>query len=342
MAAAFTVMLWAFRGIGATQVLMLLRNLHVGILLVPLPFFVAQLIETAAWRTTFNELGCVVSYVSLLRVRLACEGIVQTLPGGVLVAESLKPKLLMSQCGLTASDAICGAASRKLLLLVSQCFYFTAAVVVGLHGLRTLGAGWWLQSLIATGWLVWVLSATTLTLVLCRGDVCCRLLRTLRRLPLKAVRAATAAWSKGFAKTDARIVELCALGPRRLARSAALYLLAWCWEAIETLLVLRLLGVRLDWGTICLIEVCASMIRNIAFMSPAGLGIQDLGYAGLLQVFGVPDWLSVAATFTVLKRSKELLWSAAGYCILATMRERRPSARASGPARDNQSMCPVG
>jgi uncharacterized membrane protein YbhN (UPF0104 family) len=84
------------------------------------------------------------------------------------------------------------------------------------------------------------------------------------------------------------------------------------------------------------------MIRNIAFVSPAGLGIQDLGYAGLLQVFGVPDWLSVAATFTVLKRSKELLWSAAGYCILATMRGKQPSVRTLGPTRDNQSMCPAG
>jgi len=342
MVTAFAVMLWAFRGVGSARVLMLLRELHASILLVLLPFALAQLTETAAWRATFNELGCEVSYISLLRVRLACEGIAQTLPGGVLVAESLKPKLLMTECGLTASDAVCGAASRKLLLLVSQCFYFTAAVVAGLHGLRTLREGWWLQSLVAAAWLAWVLSATALTLVLSRGDVCCRLLRALKRLPLKAMRAATAAWSNGFAKTDARIVEFCALGPRRLARSTALYLLAWCWEAAETLLLLRLLGVRLDWGTLCLVEVCASMIRNIAFASPGGLGIQDLGYAGLLQVFGVPDWLSVAATFTVLKRSKELLWSAAGYCILATMRGKPPSLGALRPTRDNQSMCPAG
>jgi len=335
-------MLWAFRGVGSIQVLMLLRELHATILLVPLPFALDQLTETAAWRATFKELGCAVSYVSLLRIRLACEGIVQTLPGGILVAESLKPKLLMTQCGLTASDAVCGAASRKLLLLVSQCFYFTAAVVAGLHGLRTLREGWWLQSLIAAAWLALVLSASALTLVLCRGDVCCRLLRALKSLPLKAMRAATVAWGSGFTKTDARIVEFCALGPRRLARSTALYLSAWCWEAAETVLLLRLLGVRLDWGTLCLLEVCASMIRNVAFISPGGLGIQDLGYAGLLHIFGVPDWLSVAATFTLLKRSKELLWSAAGYCILATMRGKQPSEHAMGPTHDNQSMCPAG
>ncbi len=74
------------------------------------------------------------------------------------------------------------------------------------------------------------------------------------------------------------------------------------------------------------------MIRHIAFVSPAGLGFQDLGYAGLLQVFGVPDWLAVAAAFSLLKRGKELFWSVIGYGMLAAMKGKRAPvlARATG------------
>lgn len=302
----------------------------------PLPFAFAQLTETAAWRETFRELGCDAKYGPLLRVRLACEAIVQTLPAGMVVAESLKPALLVSQVRLNASDAVCGTASRKLLLLVTQCVYFALAVIVGLPALLDAAQasrfGFWLPSIVGIAWLVLLVAASGLWFAMQGGNVCQQVLQLLKSIPIRGLRNAAHAWSAGFAKTDARIRELCSLGPARLARAVGLYLLAWCLEAAETLLLLRLLGVQLDWGTLCLIEVCASMIRHIAFVSPAGLGFQDLGYAGLLQVFGVPDWLAVAAAFSLLKRGKELFWSVIGYGMLAAMKGKRAPvlARATG------------
>jgi uncharacterized membrane protein YbhN (UPF0104 family) len=98
-------------------------------------------------------------------------------------------------------------------------------------------------------------------------------------------------------------------------------------EALETFTILRLLGVHLDWKTILLIEVCASMVRNVAFLSPAGLGAQDLSYAALLRLFNAPDALSVAAAFVLLKRGKELLWSLAGYGLLAGLTDPNAPTR---------------
>ena len=129
---------------------------------------------------------------------------------------------------------------------------------------------------------------------------------------------------------DQRLVDLCRLGPRRLALPTLLYLIAWTCEAAETSLLLSLLGVKLDIGTFCLIEVCAATMRHVFFVAPAGIGVQDLSYAALLHVFGVPGWLGVAAAFTVLKRSKEVLWSLVGYGLIATMpRWSRASADAT-------------
>lgn len=330
-------MAWAFRNVNISRTVALLSSIHVGVWLIPLPFALAQLTETWAWKITFSELGCSVPYRALLRVRIACEGITQTCPGGMVVAESLKPGLLMSQCRLSASDAVCGTASRKFLILVAHCGYFAIAGLLGLPALRivirTSSVGRLLASAVAIAWLVLLVSALSLGLLLSRGDVCRRVHALLGQLPVRALRTAVLNWKAGFLRTDQRIAELFALGPRRLAKSTGLYLLAWCWEAIETILLFSLLGVHLDIGTLCLIEVSASMIRQIAFLSPAGLGAQDLGYVGLLQVFGVADPLGVTAAFILLKRGKELLWSLIGYSLLIRMnRPARLDKHAAQPA----------
>ena len=321
------IITWAFRNVSLERTFGLLSEIHAGIWLIPLPFALAQVTETYAWRTALGQLKCSVPYLGLLRVRLACEGITQTCPGGLLIAESIKPSLLMSQCRLTASDAVCGTASRKFLILVAHCGYFTLAALLGIPALLTLAhassIGRLCSGAVVTSWLVLALSALGLGLVLGRGDMCKRVHALLGRLPIKALRNATSNWKSGFFQTDRRIAEFCSLGPRRLAKATLFYLLAWCFEAVETCLLFYLLGLHLDIGTLCVIEISASMIRQIAFLSPAGLGAQDLGYAGLLQIFGVPNAVSVAAAFLLLKRGKELLWSLVGYSLL--MRMKRPA-----------------
>jgi hypothetical protein len=54
----------------------------------------------------------------------------------------------------------------------------------------------------------------------------------------------------------------------------------------------------------------------VAFVVPAGIGIQDLGYALFLRALAVPNASEVAAAFTLLKRGKELLLVTLGLCLL--------------------------
>jgi len=321
----------AFRNVDASAIAALLRRLEFGVWLVPIPFALGQVTETLAWKSVFERVHSRVSYARLLRIRLGCEGITATCPGGVLIAESIKPGLLMRQFGLTADQAICGTAARKYLLLVSQCFYFGIAALLGIPALRRVAhateQGWWLSVAVIVAFLALLLAAMGATLLFSRSHTCDQLHRWLSRFPSEKARRALARSRTAFEKTGARLTEFYGLGPRGLAQPIALYLLAWFWEAFETFTLLTLLGVSLDVGTILLIEVCASMVRNIAFLSPSGLGAQDLGYAGLLQLFAVPNALSLAVAFLLLKRAKELVWSLIGYGLLpGLMVEKGPSA----------------
>jgi hypothetical protein len=67
-----------------------------------------------------------------------------------------------------------------------------------------------------------------------------------------------------------------------------------------------------------------SFLKNVLFILPAGIGVQDVGYVSCLAALGVPDALDVGAAFSVLKRGKELFWASFGYWLLAS--EARPAA----------------
>ena len=63
-------------------------------------------------------------------------------------------------------------------------------------------------------------------------------------------------------------------------------------------------------------------MRSVGNFAPAGLGVQDAGYAVILQAMGLPG--PTTAAFVLLKRGKELVWIAVGYALLMAL--RRPAA----------------
>lgn len=336
---ALLALVWTFRNTDLAKIIDTIRLLVPAAWLIVVPFGLAQLSETAAWRWTFIELGHRVSYWPLLRVRLSCEAIAQTLPGGMLIAEAVKPGLLGSQCGLRPSDAVAGTASRKLLLLVTQCVYFGIAVVIGIPALRSAPS--WYIILVCGAWFILLAAALSFTGLLSRGNVCRWMIGLLTRLPIGHIQRSAESWRSGFNRADERIRAFCAIRHRDLLKSGLFYLGAWCLEAAETVLIFKLLAVPIDWQTLCLIEVCSSMVRHIAFVAPAGVGFQDLSYAGMLHLFGVGNWLQMAATFTLLKRGKELLWSCTGYLILASLRKAGSREQPSAEAEKGGNFCAV-
>jgi uncharacterized protein (TIRG00374 family) len=103
---------------------------------------------------------------------------------------------------------------------------------------------------------------------------------------------------------------------RELAAPALLFLGGWLLESLETWLILRLLGIELGFVEVASFEVLLSFLRNVLFVLPAGLGVQDLGYVTFLAALGVPDAVNAGAAFVVLKRTKELFWIGVGYTLL--------------------------
>lgn len=279
--------------------------------------------ETVGWRELVAELGYRLGYLPMLRIRVATEALFKSLPAGVVWCESMKPVLLRRHTGLPVPTGVAAAAGRKYARLWSQCMYISLAFALGLATLRRASRG-----LLGVAGLEWIVLATALLVLvlavamalgLSRSAFAERVHALAARLPIVGKRVAPA---RGFAETDQELARVGAMGGRALALPVLLCLVAWCTESVETWLVLRLLGVELSFAAALAIEVSVSFARQLFFMVPAGLGVQDAGYVGFLTALGVPNALEVGAAFVLIKRGIEVGYSLVGLALLGGLRPR--------------------
>jgi hypothetical protein len=297
------------------------------------PFAVGMTLDATGIRTLLRLLGRNVPLARLVAIRIATEALHLTAPAGFVVADSATAALLDARCGVPLAEGAVLAIARKWLVMRAHAVYILlgaaagAAALTGVSG-RLLGGRW-------LPWAVAVSALAPLVLSIALGagfrgqPALLRLQRALGRLPWDVVRERVARWRAGAVTVDGHLARV---GAARAAtwRATLAYFGSWLVEAVETTLILRLVGGPLDLGLAMAAEVGVSLVRSIGNVAPAGLGVQDAGYAVLFEALGVPA--PTTAAFVLLKRGKELAWIACGYALLAAM--RRPaiddSARVAG------------
>jgi uncharacterized membrane protein YbhN (UPF0104 family) len=93
------------------------------------------------------------------------------------------------------------------------------------------------------------------------------------------------------------------------------------------------------------LETTIILVRVLVVPVPGGLGVQDLGYVLFLRAFAVPDDTGVGGALVLLKRAKEVFWTAIGLAIFVSTRRRGPlpdegpeaALAAMGPAADRNA-----
>jgi hypothetical protein len=320
---ALTLLFYTFHRVDFSRVSESMAEVGLlGFCLIATPQLVSLCLECLGWSQVFSVLGRRVSVRSLLRVRLATEAVAQTLPLGVLWAESLKPLLLGRHAGVELSDSVAAIVARKYLLMASQAAYVALISAFGFVTLQQLSSV--LFGHAAVAWCAFAVSALLCFLAFgvsgafTRGRVADRVLGALRAIPNLNLQRTLRARQVTFASTDRQTVRYFSAG---LLKSTFLpgifFLTGWLCESVESYLILKLLGVELGFFAVASIEAMLSFAKNVAFVVPAGIGVQDVGYVSCLTALGVHDSLNLGAAFSVLKRGKELFWATLGYLLLA-------------------------
>lgn len=322
---AWGLALWSFAGVDPAPALRCLASAGPWLLLALVPHLLGLTLETWGWRSTLAAAGHPVGFRALWTIRIGTEALGQVMPGGPLVAESIKPHLLQRHCGLPLSVGVAATAHRKFVRLLAHGIYVLAGVALGASALAELSRSWlggttlgWMLAAVGCGLLA---SALVMGQTVGRGRLAERLWGMLLRLPSRRLRRAIREGAPAFLEADRQTAVLFALGPRVLAAPVLACVGSWCCEALETWLILELLGAALGLDVVLACELTISLARQILFVLPAGLGVQEAGYLGTLSTLAGSEVLSLGAAFVVVKRLKELCCGLLGVGLLGLLRE---------------------
>ena len=284
--------------------------------LLALPQLLAACLDARGSWSIIASFGRRARWADLIGVRLAADAIFMSMPSGSLIAEALQPYLLRRRADVPTEQAVVATVARKIYVIFSQGLFLAVSVLVGHAALQAASrkaigrAG--LPALLLVAALVLLGLGTSLAAVFFYGKLAQRSRNVLTRLGLRWLRPWLERNAHRFGATDEQLARYFSSGPATLLAPLPAFLVMWLARAFETWLFLRLLGSPLGFGAAMALETTVLLARVLFVPVPGGLGIQDLGYVLFLRAFGLPDAITLGAAFVLLKRGKELVWTACG------------------------------
>jgi uncharacterized membrane protein YbhN (UPF0104 family) len=327
------------RGHDLRQAWTLIRDVGWPLGLVVLPTLIAMGLDAAGWGGILLALGTRVPWSRMLELRVSVEALVLLLPGGSVAGEAAKMALLNRRAGVPLPRAVASLALTKGYLVATDGAYLALAatwaaldaVAAGDSPLSLPAAGA-AGCAAAMGLLGWFLLAS-----LRHAAIATRIAALLQKIPIQRLRRAIAERERGFAQidTEARAFFSAPAGLR--LRPMLAFFAEWLMEGIETLIIVRCLGLPIAIGPVLTLDALGSLLRVVVFFLPAGLGVQDAAIILLLRQMGLPNPVAAGTALILVKRAKELFWILAGTVFLlirGDLRRATTLAPEPGPPRD--------
>lgn len=286
------------------------------------PFAVGMTLDAWGMVLLLRALGHRTTLAQMLPVRFASEALHVTLPAGFVAADGATAVLLEKRCDVPVRDGVVASIARKWLVMRSHAAYIVVGAGAGFAALAVLAG---VVRMPALPWIV--VASAAVPLVLAEGvragllgkSTFAKLHALAARIPSKRVAAWIASREHEATASDAQAAKLRGAGGATAMATLA-FLGCWCFEALESALLLRLVGVHVDLAAVFAVEAGLSMVRSIVVFAPSGLGVVDLGYATVFGALGADP--GSAAAFVLLRRAKEAVWVAIGYATLTALRAR--------------------
>ncbi len=292
------------RGIGPMAFLLLL------------PFGYIFLAESFAWRLTIRKdprpgIG------PLFLIRTATDALLYSIPGGVAVAEPMRPVLLKRECGVDITEGIGSSIIMKINIAVAQAVFmligFSLVVLLYPDVAEQVGPGKGPRGLALVAFSL-LIAIAFLTLPF-SGRRMEQLSWWLARLPFRPLRSLLARGEPHIQRLDEHVGRFARDHTGNFLLSLVLSFSAWIAVGFETLLILRFLGVNATFTQAVALESTASLFRIVFFFLPGGIGASEVGFVALLVAFGFPDPITLSAAYIAVKRLKEAVWIVAGYAV---------------------------
>lgn len=303
-----------FSGLDTGAVWNLIERMGWGTALVLIPASLTTLIDTFGWSACVLRARALSLVLPLLPIRLGCDALLNSIPLGLAVGETVRPWLLHRLCGVTLPDAIASCLLAKVNMAMAQILFILGVaalfVVGGQSAVLEHGAGGTATLVIGGIILVPLLAGLMLVYTGPRLSQVSNLLNRVRWAPLQRFLAGIA---PNLQSIDSYVRDFGSLNRSRLVQSLLAFFVGWIFIGLESFVILSLLGARVAIWQALSLEAVASLLRITFFFLPSALGAAEIAYTTLIASFGIPDAITMAAAFIAVKRTREVLWILLGY-----------------------------
>ncbi|MEX2147520.1 MAG: flippase-like domain-containing protein [Candidatus Rokuibacteriota bacterium] len=268
------------------------------------PFPLVNLFDTLGWRFAFRHDR--VPLRTLYFARLAGEAVNVTTPTASLGGEAVKAWLVRRHVSVEAATS--SVIVAKTTIAIAQGWL----LVVG------IACAWWVlppDSAVLRGmeWLLLVeVVAVGLFVAAQVGGLFAGGGRLLKRFGMLASDSA------GLTRLDDSLSAFYRGQPRRLSLSIVFHFLGWLTSALETWVILALLGIEVSLLTAVVIEAFSTAIRFATFMVPGSLGALEGGHVAIFVALGFTG--TAGLSYSLVRRIREATWVGIGFIALVVLR----------------------
>jgi glycosyltransferase 2 family protein len=281
------------------------------LLVLVFPCVPANIFDTLGWRFAFPHDR--VSFLTLWRARLAGEAVNTVTPTASVGGEAVKVWLLRPR--VPYSEGFTAVVVAKTTITVAQGLF----LLLGL--LLVSGSAADSRLVAAMRWLIVVelFAVAGFIAVQVSGIVG----GAVRVVGAKLGFSSALARAADVGLVEHTLRDFYTRRPYRLALSLGSHFVGWLLSAAELWVVLRLLGVEISPTSALILEAFATGIKFVTFFVPAGVGTIEGGLVLIFVAFGFGAPLGLA--FALVRRFRELCWTATGLIVLMAMGGRMPT-----------------
>ncbi len=278
-------------------------------------FAAAFATDVAAWALTFTHRHLRPRWLKdLWFINMTGEALNVVLPFGSLGGEPFKLMLLKRHWAVPLSESTAAFMLTQALIVLAQSVFVAIGVsLLGYQGTLPGDIG------LAVDWAAGVLFTLAALLVVALH------LRWFARLPrvLEGSR-----WGEQLVHVIAiaddiehRLYDFVRRQPLRFSLAVGLFLVNWISGAVEIWLIMWFLGAPIGLADCWIIETAVVLARSATFFVPAHIGAFE---AVIVLVLGaISGSADVALSVALIRRARELAWSALGLAAGAYLHFRR-------------------
>ncbi|MDR4506096.1 MAG: flippase-like domain-containing protein [Candidatus Scalindua sp.] len=294
--------------VGLSNIYQHLSLLKWKILFFLLPFSVVSVLDTLGWKYSFKETN--IRFRDLFSIRLAGEAINMIIPSANLAGEPVKAYLLKKH-NVSMVEGIASVVISKALMTISQIVF----VMVGVGFLL-------FQLNVSVSRLIGIIAMTLLGIPVIililftqKRGIFSSLLGLLRLFKIK-IRYLEENVER-LRVLDENILDFYRNYKKNFCLSITFYFLGWMAGLIEVSLVLYFTGYPAGFLPTYIIESLSTVAKGITSFIPGSVGGQE---GGIIMIFSCMKLsASIAITFCILRRFRELIWTAAGLFLLSRL-----------------------